>query len=132
MVCRAQTWALEGSRVTEQPASPPNLPSDKWPQHGLFISCLEKWTVPPSPASPPPLHMSANVIILRVRARTNSGEFRGTHTRDEFLALLTLRPATPLHTGSRSPLSSTPFAALCFFGSKPPSCQVYLGHSGNI
>lgn len=99
----AQTWSLEGSWVTEQPASA--LPSlgDKWPQHGLFISCLEKWTVPPCSASPPPLHMSANVIILSfVRssggfgirvcvclsecmcADANSGEFGG-HMLDKLL-----------------------------------------------
>lgn len=34
-------------------------PSDEWLNHGLFISCLEQWTL-----APLPLHMSANVIIL--------------------------------------------------------------------
>lgn len=33
--------ALEGSRVTEHPANLPSLPSDKLPQHELFISCLD-------------------------------------------------------------------------------------------
>lgn len=66
---QALTWASEGSRVTEHPVKPPPffLSSDKWPQHELFISCLEKWTLPSLPtsrASPSPLHKSANVIIL--------------------------------------------------------------------
>lgn len=84
---QAQTWALEGSRVTEHPVKAPPPPShflssDKWPQHELFISCLEKWTLPSlhtSRAFPPPLHMSANVIILSfVRS---SGGFAGRTSR---------------------------------------------------
>lgn len=54
---RAPTWALEGSGVTEHPANLFSPPSDKWPQHELFISCLEKWTLAP-PSPPPPPHVS--------------------------------------------------------------------------
>ena len=82
LVCQT----LEGSRVTEQPASPPPpppphthththlLPSDKWPQHGLFISCLERWTVPPRhllglSSTPPHVSKCDNSLICQEQRR---------------------------------------------------------------
>lgn len=117
---QAQTWALEGSRVTEhpvkQPPPPHNTPyflsSDKWPQHELFISCLEKWTLPSlhtSRATPPPLHMSANAIILSfVRS---SGGFAGRVCGRILGAGIQMRAATSCPS---FPFFSPPFAFSLF------------------
>lgn len=83
MVFQTQTWALEGSRVTEYPVKhPPHSPlppplsfflsSDKWPQHELFISCLEKWTLPSlhtTRASPPHVSKCDNSLICQEQRR---------------------------------------------------------------
>lgn len=137
LVCRAQAWALEGSRVTEHPVNLPSLPSDKWPQHELFISSLEKWTVPPLlllllglSSTPPHVSKCDNSLICQEQRRVRSlrvflpvpnacvaiqaGEF-WEHIWDKLLKLLMLRPVS-IHSLPPALL----FAALCFFGSKAP------------
>lgn len=65
--------------MSEHPAELLRPPGDERPQRELFISCLEQRTLPPTqiPPSPPPFHMSANVIILSFVRGAAEGWFGG-------------------------------------------------------
>lgn len=139
---RAPTWALEGSGVTEHPANLLSPPSDKWPQHELFISCLEKWTLAP-PSPPPPPHVSkcdnslicqggsggfgACVFWLSARDDSNWGMFFGAGGG-------ATRGTSGSHSGCKGPVNATlhflfliSLTFLCFCGPKPPLARFTVG-----